>query len=142
MEFHHGPCPTQPSLPPAGAGGQAVFVGHTRAESHPKHGALRSLHYTAHEPLALAELARIEQHAIDTHGLLQVRVVHALGDVPVGEASVVIDVHAAHRVNAFAGCRAIIDALKASAPIFKHERWATGDTWAPGTPAPGASNAT
>ena len=49
------------------------------------------------------------------------RVVHRLGDVPVGEASVIVVVSSAHRGPAFEACRYLMDRLKSEVPIWKRE---------------------
>lgn len=54
---------------------------------------------------------------------------HRVGPVAVGESSVVVVASAPHRPEAFAAARFAIDALKASVPIWKRERWRDGDDW-------------
>ncbi|MFG0275708.1 MAG: molybdenum cofactor biosynthesis protein MoaE, partial [Phycisphaerales bacterium] len=51
------------------------------------------------------------------------------GRVALGQASVGIAVYAGHRAEAFDACRAVIDRLKAEAPIWKREEWTSGATW-------------
>ena len=74
----------------------------------------------------------IAADALDAHGLCAAAVEHRVGDVPLSEPSVIVAVSAPHRSEAFAGARAIIDRVKAEAPIWKKEiegekgRWATG----------------
>ena len=119
-----------PDLP--GCGAECVFFGRTRAAEHREHGALRHLDYEAYAPMAervLRDLAAAVAYEFDTPA---VRIVHALGPVAVGEASVVVQAAAGHRDAAFAACRAAIDRLKQTAPIWKHEVWARGTTFAPG----------
>ena len=138
ITISQGPCDVANTPPPPGAGGQAIFVGRTRAETHPEHGSLAALDYDMHEPLVVSVLHDLAQEAID-QGALAVTIAHAKGAIPVGEASVCIEVHAGHRSEAFAACRMLIDALKARAPICKREMWAHGTTWKDGTPPPMAS---
>ena len=140
IEIIDGPLPQAVDAPVDAAGGVARFTGRTRAETHPKHGPLLWLDYELHEPLVRQVLIGLVQTACDTHDVLAISIRHARGMVPVGEASVDIEVHAAHRSNAFAACRELIDGLKARAPIFKHERWAHGTSWATGTPPPEAAH--
>lgn len=115
-----------------------MFIGRTRDEAHETHGALRALEYELHVPLVRSILMNLAIKACADYGLLGVRIRHASGVVPVGGASVCIDVIAPHRAEAFEGCRRLIDELKTTAPIFKHERWTNASTWARGTPPPGA----
>lgn len=79
------------------------------------------LKYEAYEEMALAVLTEIADEARTRHGVTEVGIVHRLGDVPVGEASVVIVVTAPHRAAAFEACRGVIDALKGRVPIWKKE---------------------
>lgn len=125
-------------VPPPGGlergGGECVFLGRTRREEDPDRGPLERLTYAAYEAMALKEMRRLaEQVAVDS-GALFVRMHHAVGDVPVGEASVFVQVVCGHRAEAFAACRELIDRLKREVPIWKRERWADGDTWSEGAP--------
>jgi molybdopterin synthase catalytic subunit len=54
--------------------------------------------------------------------------VHRLGVLEVGEASVVVAAGGAHRDEAFAACRYVIEELKRRVPIWKREHYATGET--------------
>jgi len=119
---------------PAGGGGECVFLGRTRAESHPKHGALVGLRYEAYRPMAEVMLRELAQQAIERFGCQFVRVHHAVGDVPLGMASVLVQTVCAHRAGAFDACRFVIDKLKSEAPIWKREEWNDGATWSAGTP--------
>src|SRR5699024_4318034 len=91
-------------------GAVAVFVGATRAEASRR--AVAALEYDAHEPLALAEMARIAADLEAVHGA-RVAMVHRIGRVAAGEPSVVVAAGAGHRPEAFAACREGIDRLKA-----------------------------
>ncbi|MCA9295977.1 MAG: molybdenum cofactor biosynthesis protein MoaE [Phycisphaerales bacterium] len=119
---------------PREAGGECVFLGRTRQETHPAHGTLILLHYDAYAEMAVARLRELAAQAMSTHGALAVRIHHAIGDVPVGAASVLVQVAAGHRAEAFDACRFLIDALKKDVPIWKQERWADGTTWSDGAP--------
>jgi molybdopterin synthase catalytic subunit len=59
-----------------------------------------------------------------------VAAVHRVGDLAVGDLAVVVGVACAHRAEAFHACHALIDELKASVPVWKHQRFADGsDEW-------------
>ncbi len=62
----------------------------------------------------------------------RVALLHRLGRIDVGESSVIAVVSAPHRAQAFEAARFAIDALKESAPIWKHEVWADGADWGTG----------
>ncbi len=130
--LHPGPV-TQDDLPATpGCGAQCVFLGHTRAETHPEHGKLLRLDYEAYAPMAQKLLHDLAAEIAAEFGLAAVRLVHATGPVAVGQASVVVQVAAPHRGAAFEACRAGIDRLKENVPVWKHEVWERGTTFAPG----------
>ena len=66
--------------------------------------------------------------------VLGVAAVHRVGELAIGELAVVAAVAAAHRGEAFDACRELIDVLKASVPIWKHQRFADGTSEWVGTP--------
>lgn len=101
-----------------------VFIGTTR--DHADGRTVRSLAYEAHEPMALKETGQIVEVARRRWPVEHVSVVHRIGRVPMGEASVVIAVSAPHRAEAFEACRFIIDTLKQTVPIWKKEEFADG----------------
>jgi molybdopterin synthase catalytic subunit len=114
-----------------GAGAVDVFIGTTRNEAGGR--GVRSLEYEAHGSMAEKEIGRIVETARTTWRLSAVSVVHRVGLVPVGEASVVIAVSAPHRAEAFEACRFVIDSLKQTVPIWKKEKFDDGSTaWSEG----------
>ncbi len=119
---------------PQHAGAECVFLGRTRLEIHPEHGALRGLTYHAYRPLARRTLDALAEEATRRFGCHAVRIHHALGDVAVGEPSVLVQVACGHRDAAFEACRFLIDRLNETAPIWKRETWEDGATWSAGTP--------
>lgn len=89
--------------------------------------------YDVFEPLAVATLRRICERVEEAHRPVHIHVTHARGRLPVGEASVVIAVSTPHRKESFAACRAVIEALKHEAPIWKQEHYVDGDSeWVQG----------
>ena len=107
-----------------GAGGIDIFVGTTRNISQGKRVAL--LEYEAYEPMAIQIMENLEREARERWPLLKVALIHRLGRVPVGEASVVVAVSSAHRKEAFEACRFLIDTLKRDVPIWKREHFEDG----------------
>lgn len=97
--------------------------------------AVVKLEYEAHERLALAEMRRIVAETVDASGggLAHVYVAHRVGDVPVGETSVLIAASAPHRGPALAAACSLIDAIKARVPIWKREWYAEGAEAADGS---------
>src|SRR5512142_927607 len=108
-------------------GAVALFIGVVRNQNAGR--AVVRLEYEAYEEMALPLMAEI---AAETHRLLpvtEVRMVHRLGRLQIGEASVVVAVASPHRDEAFRACRYAIDTLKARVPIWKKEYYADGSAW-------------
>jgi molybdopterin synthase catalytic subunit len=79
--------------------------------------------------MAERRLGAICEEARAKHGALRVAARHRIGEVPVGEASVVVAASAAHRKEAFDACRAALEGIKASAPLWKKEHYSDGSLW-------------
>jgi molybdopterin synthase catalytic subunit len=110
------------------AGGVAVFLGIVRNETAGR--PVVALEYEAHVPMAESKLKEIGEAVYGRWpGVRQVAIVHRIGRLAVGEASVVIGVSAAHRADAFAACRYAIDTLKRIVPIWKREIFEDGAVW-------------
>jgi molybdopterin synthase catalytic subunit len=84
------------------------------------------LEYEAYAEMAEPRLRVIAAEEAERHGLCAVAVEHRIGTVALGEPSVIVAASAAHRAEAFAGARAVIDRVKAEAPIWKVEVDAAG----------------
>jgi molybdopterin converting factor subunit 1 len=110
------------------AGGVVLFEGVTRE--------VPELDYEAYAEMARTRLEQIAAEEADRHGLTAVAIEHRTGTVPLSEPSVIIAASAPHRAEAFAGARALIDRVKAEAPIWKVEITATGRTRVEGTLPP------
>jgi molybdopterin synthase catalytic subunit len=87
------------------------------------------LEYEAYEEMALPLMAEIEAEVKGRWPVTEVRMVHRLGPLAIGEASVAVAVASPHRAEAFAACRYAIDTLKAKVPIWKKEFYADGSLW-------------
>lgn len=131
--LHDGPVAAIELPTNVSCGGECVFLGRTRGETHPDHGPLLRLDYEAYGPMVEKRLDALARDIAQAHGCAAVRLVHAVGPVAVGEASVVIQTLTAHRAEAFAACRAAIDRLKAELPIWKREIWEDGQSFAEGS---------
>lgn len=114
----------------AAAGGTALFTGTVRDhDGHPEAAAVTSLAYSAH-PSAAAELRRVAERVAADFPVLALAAVHRVGELSVGDVAVVAAVSCAHRAEAFAACRRLIDDLKREVPIWKHQTFADGsDAW-------------
>jgi len=107
------------------AGGEVLFVGTVRDNDADR--GVTALSYTAH-PSAEAELRRAAEDIVAKYDVIAVAAVHRVGDLAVGDLAVVVGVACAHRAEAFHACHALIDELKASVPIWKHQRFTDGSS--------------
>jgi molybdopterin synthase catalytic subunit len=114
-------------------GALCLFVGVVRNENQGR--AVLRLEYEAYEEMALVLMEEIADEARRLYPVTEVRLVHRLGRLEIGEASVAVAVSSPHRAEAFAACRFAIDTLKARVPIWKKELYADGSAWLDG-PAP------
>jgi len=94
------------------------------------------LEYTAYEQMALNQMEQIAQQALSRFAVRELRIVHRLGRLQIGETSVYIAVASAHRAAAFDACRWLIDSLKTTVPIWKKEFFEDGAIWGDGEPFP------
>jgi molybdopterin synthase catalytic subunit len=105
------------------AGGIALFAGAVRDSDHDR--GVIGLSYSAH-PSAADELQRVAEVIAEKFRVIGVAAVHRVGDLAIGDLAVVVAVACPHRAEAFDACRALIDELKRSVPIWKHQQYAGG----------------
>ena len=105
-------------------GAHAWFEGVTRRMTGGRE--TRLLSYQAFEPMAIRELQRIGNAAVSEFGLRALVLVHRVGVVPIGEASLIVGCSAPHRAAVFAALPWVVDRLKADVPIWKQEQFADG----------------
>lgn len=106
-------------------GAVVTFTGTTR--DHNEGAAVLSLRYEAYTEMAQKVLCGLFEETIRRFPITRARVAHRLGDVPVGEASVVVVVASPHRGPAFDACRYLMDRVKHEVPIWKREQLREGD---------------
>jgi molybdopterin synthase catalytic subunit len=107
------------------AGAMALFLGAVRDHDHGR--GVTALSYSAH-PSAAAELGRVAEKIAASHPVRAIAVLHRTGDLQLGDLAVVAAVSAEHRAEAFAACEALIDELKATVPIWKHQFFLGGES--------------
>jgi molybdopterin synthase catalytic subunit len=107
------------------AGGIAIFIGAVRDHDHGR--GVTTLSYDAH-PSAAAELAKVAEKVAASHPILALAVAHRTGDLQIGDLAVVAAVAAEHRDAAFAACEQLVDDVKATVPIWKHQFFTGGDS--------------
>jgi molybdopterin synthase catalytic subunit len=108
------------------AGAVVFFLGTTREMTDERR--TESLDYECYPEMAARKLQELEAEARRRWQLVECAVVHRLGHLEIGEASVAVAVSSAHRRAAFEAGQWLIDTLKQSVPIWKKENWADGST--------------
>jgi molybdopterin synthase catalytic subunit len=108
------------------AGAIVLFLGTTRELTDGRQTV--ALDYEAYAKMAERQLSQLEAEARRRWPVIECLIMHRLGRVPPGEASVAIAVSTPHRSDAFAAGQWLIDSLKRDVPIWKREQWADGTT--------------
>lgn len=121
------PRETERAVSHPGAGAIVTFVGTVR--DHARGQTVAQLEYEAYAPAAEKMLEQIGAEIDERWQLDRVAIVHRIGALQVGEASVVISVASAHRDAAFDACRHAIERIKQIVPIWKKEHYADGAVW-------------
>ena len=111
----------------AEAGAIVPFIGTTRNNNEGRK--VIALDYDGYPEMAEKELARIGAEAKNKWPICKMAIVHRLGPVQIGEASVIIVVSSAHRDAAFAASRFAIEEIKKTVPIWKKEVFEGGEVW-------------
>lgn len=113
------------------SGGLTLFVG--RVRDHDGGRDVDGLDYSAH-PSALDRMREVCERVAKEYDVHGVAAVHRVGTLAIGDVAVVVATTSAHRGEAFAASKALIDTLKSETPIWKHQRFGDGsDEWV-GTP--------
>jgi molybdopterin synthase catalytic subunit len=102
-----------------------IFLGVVR--DHNDGSAVSGMRYDAYVEMAEQVLRAIVTEAAGLKGVGKVAAVHRIGELEVGEASVAIAASAPHRAEAFAACRYVIEEIKKRLPVWKQERYVTGE---------------
>ena len=113
------------------SGGLTLFVG--RVRDHDGGKGVTGLDYTAH-PSALDRLREVCERVASAYDVHGVAAVHRVGTLAIGDIAVVVATTTAHRGEAFAATRALIDTLKDEVPIWKHQRFTDGSEEWVGSP--------
>ena len=108
-------------------GGIATFIGCARDFSEVRN--VSSISFDAYGSMALAEMRKLREEAIERYALIDARIVHRVGIVEAGEQIVFIAAGAEHRAPALQACHWLIDELKQRVPIWKKEITPQGEEW-------------
>lgn len=115
-------------------GAVCMFDGIVR--NHSRNRRTLYLEYESYPAMAVAGMEKLAVDALAGFPVRDVRIVHRVGRLEIGETSVLIAVASAHRAAAFEACRWMIDTLKKTVPVWKKEFFDDGATWADGEPFP------
>jgi molybdopterin synthase catalytic subunit len=115
----------QAAVSDPGAGAIALFVGTVRDHDHGR--AVSELSYTAH-PSGAEQLRLCAEKVAARFAVRALAAVHRTGDLDIGDLAVVVAASADHRDEAFAACRALVEDLKATVPVWKRQQFAEGES--------------
>ena len=108
-------------------GADLVFIGKVRDHSRGK--TVLHIDYEIYDTMALKELNKIADEALEKWDISRVLIVHRYGRVNIGEPSIVIAISSSHRDESYQGSRYIIDEIKKRVPIWKKEFYSDGSEW-------------
>jgi molybdopterin synthase catalytic subunit len=108
-------------------GAYVLFEGVVR--NHHEGRAVESIFYDAYRPMAEKEIDIIVRDVQSQYPDVALAVLHRLGHLVVGDASIAIVAASPHRAEAFGACRLVIDRIKETVPIWKKERGPDGEEW-------------
>ncbi|RXM53180.1 MULTISPECIES: molybdenum cofactor biosynthesis protein MoaE [unclassified Chryseobacterium] len=109
------------------SGGIATFIGTVRNVTQNK--PVIRLEYEGYQPMAVKEIKKIIDQAIELFSVRNIVVHHRIGILFPGDAAVIIVVSDGHRDAVFDACRYIIDTIKKTVPIWKKEIFEDGEEW-------------
>ncbi|MBZ0170642.1 molybdenum cofactor biosynthesis protein MoaE [Candidatus Methylomirabilis lanthanidiphila] len=109
------------------SGAVATFLGVVREQTRGRR--VRYLEYEAYREMAIPKMREIADEIHRKWEVDQIAMVHRVGRLEIGEASVAIAVSAPHRHAALAACGYAINRLKEIVPIWKKEVWTDGEEW-------------
>ena len=109
------------------SGAVSSFIGTVRNQTEGKE--VLKLHYEAYRSMALKEMEKLVDRAVEKWPLNGVAIIHRTGDLFPGDVAVLIAVSTPHRADSFEACRFLIDTLKETVPIWKKEYFAEGEVW-------------
>ena len=111
----------------ASCGGISAFVGTVRNDTKGKE--VKQLDFSAYKPMAIREMQKIADIALEKFSITKIAIHHAEGMLKIGDIPVIITASAKHRIAAFEACQFAIDTLKETVPIWKKEHFSDGEVW-------------
>ncbi len=108
-------------------GGISIFVGTVRNTT--KNKTVTLLDFSGYKPMAIKEMQKIADSALEKFNIHKIAIHHALGKLQISDVPVIIAVSSEHRKAAFEACKFAIDTLKETVPIWKKEHFEDGEIW-------------
>lgn len=112
------------------AGGYVIFLGKVRNQN--KGRRVKKLIYEAYTDMALQEIERIREETLKKFPIIDILIWHRIGELEVGEDTILIVASGSHREEAFNACRWAIDEVKRRVPVWKREVTNEGTFWIEG----------
>jgi len=112
------------------AGALSVFIGNVRNRG--RSGNVSEIYYEAYSEMAEQEMRQIENEAQTKWEIKKLVAIHRIGNIKVGESSIIIGVSSEHRHEAFEACKYVINNMKTRVPIWKKEISRESQKWADG----------
>ena len=113
-------------------GGITTFLGTGRELS--KGENISKLNFEHYPKMAEKKLKEIRLQAIKDYGIIEMIIIHRIGEIDIGENIVLIVAAGEHRKETFKACEWAIAELKRTTPIWKRETTTTGEVWVQDTP--------
>ena len=113
-------------------GGITTFLGTGRELS--KGENISKLNFEHYPKMAKKKLEEIRLQAIKDYGIIEMIIIHRIGEIDIGENIVLIVAAGEHRKETFKACEWAIAELKRTTPIWKRETTTTGEVWVQDTP--------
>lgn len=112
------------------AGALSIFIGNVRNRG--RSGNVSEIYYESYSKMAEQKMREIENEAQTKWEIKKLVVFHRIGNIKVGEASIIIGVSSEHRNEAFEACKYVINNVKTRVPIWKKEISNESQKWAEG----------
>lgn len=112
------------------AGALSIFIGNVRNRG--RSGNVSEIYYESYSKMAEQKMREIENEAQTKWEIKKLLAFHRIGNIKVGETSIIIGVSSEHRQEAFEACKYVIDNVKTRVPIWKKEISEEGQKWVEG----------
>ena len=112
------------------AGALSIFIGNVRNRG--RSGNVSEIYYETYSEMAEQKMREIENEAQTKWGINKLVAFHRIGNIKVGEASIIIGISSEHRHEAFEACKYVINNVKTRVPIWKKEISKESQKWADG----------